>query len=36
MEFYEEVHFMNMRRLYNEAKGIKTPGRKNMHVFKRT
>ena len=36
LEFYEEVHFMNMRRLYNEAKGIKTPGRKNMHVFKRT
>ena len=36
LEFYEEVHFMNMRRLYNEAKGIKTPGRKNMHVLKRT
>jgi cyclase len=36
LEFYEEVHFMNMRRLYNEAKGIKTPGRKNMHAIKRT
>ena len=34
LEFYEEVHFMNMRRLYNEAKGIKTPGRKSMHVLK--
>jgi len=27
MEFYEDVHYLNMRRLYNEAKGIKTPGR---------
>jgi cyclase len=27
MEFYDEVHYLNMRRLYNEAKGIKTPGR---------
>ncbi len=36
MEFYNEVHFMNMRRLYNEAKGIKTPGRRNMRVIKRT
>ena len=35
LEFYEEVHFMNMRRLYNEAKGIKTPGRRNMHAIKR-
>ena len=26
-EFYNEVHFMNMRRLYNEARGMKTPGR---------
>ncbi|HET9950632.1 MAG TPA: MBL fold metallo-hydrolase [Candidatus Eisenbacteria bacterium] len=26
-EFYQETHFMNMRRLYNEARGIKTPGR---------
>ncbi len=36
LEFYEEVHFMNMRRLYNEAKGIKTPGRKNTRAIKRT
>jgi cyclase len=36
LEFYNDVHFMNLRRLYNEAKGIKTPGRRNMHVFKRT
>jgi cyclase len=36
LEFYNEVHFMNMRRLYNEAKGIKTPGRRNMRVIKRT
>jgi len=27
MEFYDEVNFLNIRRLYNEAKGIKTPGR---------
>jgi len=26
-EFYAEVHFMNMRRLYNMALGIQTPGR---------
>lgn len=26
-EFYAEVHFMNLRRLYNMALGIKTPGR---------
>ncbi|HMI31410.1 MAG TPA: MBL fold metallo-hydrolase [Candidatus Limnocylindrales bacterium] len=36
LEFYNEVHFMNMRRLYNEAKGIKTPGRKNARALKRT
>ena len=36
LEFYEDVHFMNMRRLYNQAKGIKTPGRKYMHVLKRS
>ncbi|HYQ96441.1 MAG TPA: MBL fold metallo-hydrolase [Candidatus Eisenbacteria bacterium] len=36
LEFYDEVHFMNMQRLYNEAKGIKTPGRKNIRVVKRT
>ena len=33
-EFYEEVHFMNMRRLYNEAKGKKTPGRPNTRAIK--
>ena len=36
LEFYSEVHFLNMRRLYNQAKGIKTPGRKNAHAFKRS
>ena len=36
LEFYSEVHFLNMRRLYNQAKGIKTPGRKNTHAIKRT
>jgi glyoxylase-like metal-dependent hydrolase (beta-lactamase superfamily II) len=36
MEFYDQVHFMNMKRLYNEAKGIKTPGRKNVHAIKRS
>ncbi len=35
LEFYNEVHFMNMRRLYNQAKGMKTPGRKNAHAIKR-
>jgi len=35
LEFYDEVHFMNMRRLYNESKGIKTPGRKFSHAIKR-
>jgi cyclase len=35
MEFYDEVHFTNMKRLYNEAKGIKTPGRKNMRAVER-
>ena len=34
MEFYDEVHFVNMKRLYNEAKGIKTPGRKYSHAIK--
>lgn len=33
-EFYKEVHFMNMRRLYNEAKGKKTPGRPNTRAIK--
>jgi len=36
LEFYDEVHFMNMKRLYNEAKGIKTPGRKYTRALKRT
>ncbi|MBI4365106.1 MAG: MBL fold metallo-hydrolase [Candidatus Latescibacteria bacterium] len=36
LEFYEDTHFMNVRRLYNEAKGIKTPGRRNVRAIKRT
>lgn len=32
-EFYWETHFMNMRRLYNEAKGIKTPGRRRARAI---
>ena len=35
LEFYDEVHFMNMRRLYNEAKGIKTPGRGRSSVVRK-
>ncbi len=35
MEFYDEVHFLNMRRLYNEAKGIKTPGRGSTKVIQK-
>ena len=34
-EFYTEVHFMNMRRLYNEALGKKTPGRVHSTTIKR-
>ena len=34
VEFYHETHFMNMRRLYNEAKGIKTPGRPRARALK--
>ena len=34
MEFYVETHFMNMRRLYNEARGIKTPGRRSARAVK--
>jgi cyclase len=34
MEFYQETHFMNMRRLYNEARGIKTPGRPRARALK--
>jgi glyoxylase-like metal-dependent hydrolase (beta-lactamase superfamily II) len=33
MEFYDPVHFMNMRRLYLESKGIKTPGRRRPGVI---
>jgi cyclase len=35
MEFYDEVHFLNMRRLYNEAKGIKTTGRGSVNVHQK-
>ena len=35
LEFYDEVHFMNMRRLYNDAKGIKTPGRGKVRVIRK-
>jgi glyoxylase-like metal-dependent hydrolase (beta-lactamase superfamily II) len=35
LEFYDEIHFMNMRRLYNEAKGIKTPGRGRSSVVRK-
>lgn len=34
VEFYIETHFMNIRRLYNEAKGIKTPGRPRARALK--
>ena len=33
-EFYQEVHFMNLRRLYNEAKGKPTPGRPRARAIK--
>jgi len=32
-EFYDEVHFLNLRRLYNKAKGLKTPGRPRPGAF---
>lgn len=35
MEFYQEIHFMNMRRLYNSARGIKTPGRQHTGAVKK-
>jgi cyclase len=35
MEFYDEVHFMNMRRLYLESKGIKTPGRGRVRALRK-
>ncbi len=34
-EFYDEVHFLNMRRLYNQARGIKTPGRPQARAIER-
>jgi cyclase len=33
-EFYHEVHFLNMQRLYNQARGRKTPGRPQMRAIK--
>ncbi len=35
MEFYDEVHFMNLRRLYQESKGIKTPGRGRVRALRK-
>ena len=34
LEFYEETHFMNVRRLYNQARGIKTPGRVRVGTYR--
>jgi glyoxylase-like metal-dependent hydrolase (beta-lactamase superfamily II) len=34
MEFYQEVHFMNMKRLLAEAKGIKTKGRGKVRALR--
>ncbi len=34
-EFYAEVHFLNMRRLYNQARGLHTPGRPRARAFKK-
>ena len=34
LEFYDEIHFMNIRRLYKEARGIKTPGRVRVGTFR--
>jgi glyoxylase-like metal-dependent hydrolase (beta-lactamase superfamily II) len=34
LEFYEEVHYMNLRRVLNEVKGIKTPGRRGARAVK--
>lgn len=34
-EFYEEVHYMNMRRLYLNSRGVKTPGRPALRAFKK-
>ncbi|MGE5175124.1 MAG: MBL fold metallo-hydrolase [Hyphomicrobiales bacterium] len=35
LEFYDEIHWMNMRRLYWEAKGIKTPGRGRVSAIRK-
>jgi cyclase len=34
MEFYQETHFMNMRRLYREARGMNAPGRPRARALK--
>ena len=34
MEFYQEVHFMNMKRLLAEAKGVKTRGRGKVRALR--
>lgn len=34
MEFYQEVHFMNMKRLLAEAKGVKTQGRVKVRAMR--
>jgi cyclase len=34
LEFYEETHFMNVRRLYNQARGLKTPGRIRVGTYR--
>ncbi len=34
VEFYTETHYMNIRRLFNEARGIKTPGRPRARALK--
>jgi cyclase len=34
-EFYEAVHYLNMRRLYNQARGLKTPGRVQTRTINR-
>jgi glyoxylase-like metal-dependent hydrolase (beta-lactamase superfamily II) len=34
MEFYQEVHFMNMKRLLAEAKGVKTKGRAKVRALR--
>ena len=34
-EFYHEVHFLNMQRLYNLARGRNAPGRPQMRAIKK-